>query len=64
MEDPRKVPVVVAGSASTVGSSGIFQNFGRRLGIGGKVAATESEDRPAKQQVKELEVVSPARPLS
>jgi len=66
MEDPRKVPVVVGGggSASAGGSSGVFQNFGRRLGIGGRVGATKTEDQPAKQQVKELEVVSPARPSS
>lgn len=63
MEDPRKVPVV-DGSTSAGGSSGVFQNFGRRLGIGGRVGATESENQPAKQKAKELEVVSPASPLS
>jgi hypothetical protein len=65
MEDPRKVPVVVGGDepARAGGSSGIFQNFGKRLGIG-RVGATTSEDQAAKQQVKELEVVSPARPSS
>jgi hypothetical protein len=63
MEDPRKVPVVVGGSTSGGGSSGVFQNFGRRLGIGERVGATKSEDQPAKQKVKELEVVSPANPL-
>jgi len=66
MDDPRRVPAVV-GSPS-VGEPGGLQNSGKKLGISGEVGAmpppTRNENQSAKRNVKELEVVSPARPSS
>jgi hypothetical protein len=61
MDDPRRVPAVVD-------QSGGLQNSGKKLGIGGEVGVmqppTRNENRSAKRNVKELEVVSPTRPSS
>ena len=61
MDDPRSVPAV-AGQSANMGESGGLQNSGKRLGIGGEVGAMPTKkNQGAKRNVKELEVVSPAR---
>ena len=63
MDDPRRVPAVVDQSPG-VGESGGLQNSGKKLGIGGEVGAMpplkKNENRDAKRNMKELEIVSPS----